>query len=107
VLSIVFWITFSLTTHSYIPLGKQIGVLWKRHPWRLLSAAALSYASYVLILESYERGANVAAVTSLRLWSIPLSVILSALYLKEGGFKNRLAASGVIVAGIMVIIFEG
>ena len=107
VLSVMFWITFSITTHSYIPLGKQIGLLWKRHPWRLLSASALSYASYVLILEAYQGGGNVAAVTSLRLWSIPLSVVLSALYLKEEKFKNRLIASGVIVVGIMVIVFEG
>ena len=107
VLSIGFWITFSITTHSYIPLGKQIGGLWKRHPWKILSAAALSYASYVLILFAYEKGANVAAVTSLRLFSIPLSVVLSALYLKESAIGARLAASGVIVAGILVIVLAG
>ena len=107
VLSIGFWITFSVKTHSYMPLGKQIGGLWKRHPWRILSAAALSYASYVLILFAYEKGADVAAVTSLRLFSIPLTVILSAFYLKESAVGTRLAASGVIVVGIMVIALAG
>jgi drug/metabolite transporter (DMT)-like permease len=107
VLSIGFWVTFSIQTHSYMPLGKQIGVLWKRHPWKILSAAALSYASYVLILFAYEKGANVAVVTSLRLLSIPLTVLLSAFYLKESTVAKRLAASGVIVGGIMIILLVG
>ena len=88
-----------------MPLGKQIGGLWKQHQWRLLGAAALSYTSYVLILEAYGMGGEVAAVTSLRLWSIPLTVVMSSLLLKESGFCGRMAASGVIVAGIMVIIW--
>lgn len=104
VLSVFFWITFSVTNRTVMPLGKQIGVLWIRHPWRILGAAALSYASYVLILLSYEKGGNVAAITSLRLWSIPLTVVLSAIYLKEIGFGKRIGASGVIVAGMLVII---
>lgn len=107
VLSGFFWLVFSITSRSTIPLGNQIGVLWKRHPWRLLGASALSYASYVLVLKAYEMGGNVAAVTSVRLWSIPLTVIMSVILLKEKGFGRRLAASGVIVAGIMVIIWGG
>lgn len=103
-LSVIFWVTYSINTHSIIPLGKQIGTLWKRHPWRLLGAAALSYASYVLILVSFERGGDVAAVASLRLWSIPLTIVLSAFLLKEAGLGRRLVTSGVIVAGILVII---
>lgn len=103
-LSIMFWLTYSMGARSIIPLGYQIGSLWKQHPWRLIGAATLSYASYVLILVSFERGGDVAVVTSLRLWSIPLTVALSYFLLKESGLGRRLATSGVIVAGILVII---
>lgn len=106
-LSVFFWLALLMSNRSLFPLSKQFGGLWKRHPWRLLGASAMSYASYVLILTAYEKGGNVAAVTSLRLWSIPLTIIMSSLLLKEDGFGRRLAASGVIVAGIMVIVWGG
>ncbi len=106
VLSVIFWLTFSIADRTYMPLGKRIGALWIRHPWRILGAAALSYASYVLILISYEKGGNVAAVTSLRLWSIPLTVVLSTVLLKESGFGKRIGASGVIVIGILMIVLD-
>lgn len=107
VLSVFFWFVLLITRRSPMPLGKQVSGLWKHHPWRLLGASVMSYASYVLILEAYEKGGNVAAVTSLRLWSIPLTLIMSALLLKERGFGTRLAASAVIIAGIIVIVWEG
>ncbi|KLN59195.1 hypothetical protein WH96_18815 [Kiloniella spongiae] len=106
-LTMIFWITFSIKTQSYMPLGKQIGTIWKQHPWRILSASTLSYLSYIFILEAYDRGANVAAVTSLRLGSIPLGVILSALLLSEQNLTKRLLSSCIIVAGILIIIVDG
>jgi drug/metabolite transporter (DMT)-like permease len=107
VLASFFWLALLMTNRSLFPLSKQFGGLWIRHPWRLLGASAMSYASYALILTAYEKGGNVAVVTSLRLWSIPLTIIMSSLLLKEDGFSRRLAASGVIVAGIMVIVWCG
>ena len=47
-----------------------------------------SYLSYYLILVSYQMGGNVAAVNSLRQVSIPLSVILGGLYLKEADTRS-------------------
>jgi drug/metabolite transporter (DMT)-like permease len=77
---------------------------WQQTPWRFVAAAVLSYLSYYLILVSYQLGGNVAAVGSLRLASIPVSVFLGGRYLKEADMRTRLAWSLVLTGGIVVII---
>jgi len=77
---------------------------WRATPIRYLGAAATSYVSYYLILVSYQMGGNVAAVNSLRQASIPLSVVLSGVVLKEADTRHRLLWAVVLAGGIVVII---
>lgn len=78
---------------------------WLLTPGRYLVAALTSYVSYYLILVSYQLGGNVASVNSLRQVSIPLSVVLGGLYLKELETNKRLGWSIVLAAGVVVVIF--
>ena len=78
---------------------------WMQNPWRHIVAGSLAYISYFLILWAYQLGGNVAAVTSVRQASIPLSVIGAALVLKERSINRRLLWSCVLTLGIVVIIF--
>ncbi len=75
---------------------------------RLYAAVAgvIGYASYYLILLAYQMGGGVAAVTSVRQASIPLSVLMGALWLGERNLSRRLAASLVVAAGILLIVFN-
>ena len=66
--------------------------------------AAIAYASYYLLLWAYALGGEVAMVTSLRQASIPLSVLLGGLYLREGAIARRLIASLVLAFGIIIIV---
>ncbi len=66
--------------------------------------AALAYSSYYLILLAYRLGGEVAMVTSLRQASVPLSVLLGGMYLREGAIARRLTASLILAAGIIIIV---
>ncbi|MFQ6024566.1 MAG: hypothetical protein ACE5NW_17770 [Acidiferrobacterales bacterium] len=77
---------------------------WKGQPWRHLAAGLIAYVSYLLILTAYQLGGNVAAVTSVRQASIPISVLLGGLYLLEANMVLRLFWSLVLAGGIVVII---
>lgn len=79
---------------------------WRRID-RLLLPGALSYASYYLILLAFQLGGDVAAVTAVRQASIPISVLLAGMYLREGAILRRLIASGVLAAGIVAIVTAG
>lgn len=69
----------------------------------LLLPGILAYISYYLILLAYQSGGDVAAVTSLRQASIPISVALGGLFLREGAMLRRFFASGLLALGIVVI----
>jgi drug/metabolite transporter (DMT)-like permease len=84
--------------------GQMLLGSWKARPWHHLAAGLLSYVSYFLILTAYQLGGNVAAVTSLRQASIPISVLLGGLYLREKGIPARLFWSLVLAGGIVTII---
>ena len=73
----------------------------------LIIPGVLAYASYYLILMAYQMGAEVAAVTSVRQASIPISVMLGGLFLREGAIARRLFAASLLAAGIIVIILLG
>lgn len=75
-------------------------------PWSVLIAACSSYLSYYLILQSYQRGGDVVAVNCLRQISIPLSVVLGGLVLRELNMTSRFAWSLILVIGIIVIIIS-
>ena len=73
----------------------------------LLLPGILCYASYYLILLAYQFGGEVAAVTSVRQASIPISVALGGLFLREGAMIRRFSAAGLLAFGIVVIALYG
>ncbi len=81
--------------------------LWTKRPLRTLAIGLMCYVSYYLILWVYGHGGDVAAVTSVRQASIPISVLIGGLWLKERGMTQRLFASLILAAGIVVIVVAG
>ncbi|MFQ5937936.1 MAG: EamA family transporter [Acidiferrobacterales bacterium] len=77
---------------------------WRVTPVRYFLAGFTSYVSYYLILKAFQLGGNVAAVSAVRQVSIPLSVILGGMYLKEASMMERLSWSVVLAIGVAVII---
>ena len=77
---------------------------WTRRPLRHIGFAVVCYTSYFLILWVFSQGGDAAAVASVRQASIPFSVIIGGLWLKERDMSMRLAASMVLGAGIVVIV---
>ncbi|MEM7223605.1 MAG: EamA family transporter [Pseudomonadota bacterium] len=77
---------------------------WLRTPVRFLFAGTASYVSYYLILTAFQLGANVAAVSAVRQVSIPFSVLLGCLILKEERMTGRLAWSILLALGVVVIM---
>ena len=76
-------------------------------PTHLLVPGVLAYLSYYLILLAYERGADVASVTTLRQASIPISVALAGLFLREGAIVRRFCAAGLLALGLVIIALTG
>ena len=77
---------------------------WRHRPWPFLAAGLSSYLSYYLVLMAYLRGGEVLAVACLRQSSIPLSVLMSGLLLREMHTARRFGWSLVLVAGLVVVI---
>ena len=73
----------------------------------LLLPGVLAYASYYMILLAYQLGGDVAAVTSVRQASIPISVALGGLFLREGAITRRFLAAVILAVGIVVIAIHG
>ncbi len=73
----------------------------------LIVPGIMAYGSYYLILMAYQMGAEVAAVTSVRQASIPISVMLGGFFLREGAIARRLIAALLLAAGIVVIVTLG
>lgn len=73
----------------------------------LLVPGALAYTSYYLILLAYQLGGDVALVTSVRQASIPISVALGGLFLREGAMARRFFAAAMLALGIAVIAVGG
>ncbi|WP_207477847.1 EamA family transporter [Arenibaculum pallidiluteum] len=71
---------------------------------RALAGGAISYASYYLILLAYGLGGDVAAVASVRQASIPMAVLVGALWLGEPALGRRLGASLLVAFGIVLIV---
>ncbi len=76
---------------------------WSHSAWRYLAAGIISYGSYLLILTAFQRGADMAAVSSLRQASIPVSVLLAVLFLKEQHLAKRFAWSLLVAGGIVLV----
>ena len=90
-------------THTRYEDGRSIA----RRTVMLVIPGVMAYASYYLILMAYQMGGEVAAVTSVRQASIPISVMLGGFFLREGTIARRLFAATLLAAGIIVIILSG
>lgn len=90
-------------THTRYDDGRSIPI----RALMLVIPGVMAYASYYLILMAYQMGAEVAAVTSVRQASIPISVMLGGFFLREGAIVRRLFAAMLLAAGIIVIILLG
>jgi len=73
----------------------------------LIVPGVMAYSSYLLILWAYQMGGEVAAVTSVRQASIPISVLLGGFFLREGAILRRMIAASLLAAGIVIIIAMG
>lgn len=73
----------------------------------LVLPGILAYVSYYLILLAFQWGGEVAAVTAVRQASIPISVALGGLFLREGAMLRRFGAAALLALGIVVIAVSG
>ena len=89
-----------MTVYHHLFIG------WVQKPFSFFISGIASYASYYIILLAFQMGANVAAVASVRQISIPLSVMLGGLILKEARMSKRLGWSLLLAAGVILIIFS-
>jgi len=87
-----------VSTHSLFP--------WIRSPLPYIKIGVICYASYLLILLAYQGGGEVAVVNSVRQASIPISVLLGGMWLKEMDMKQRVLASLLLSTGIVIIVFS-
>ena len=65
---------------------------------------ASAYVSYFLMLKAFKMGGEVAALSSIRQASIPISVLIGGFLLKETNVLKRLNWSLVLALGIVLII---
>ena len=106
---LLFWLQF-LVVPPYVLVFRVAGgtvaglFACTRRPLRYFGLSGVCYASYYLILWAFSQGGDAAAVASVRQASIPFSVLIGGLWLKEKGMSLRLAASLVLAAGIVVIV---
>ena len=106
-LTLAFIVFFTLTRVQKRPLSLQLFGCWPKAWLRVFASGALSYASYLLILFAFQAGGEVAVVSAIRQVSIPLSVLLGALVLKEDRLLARLAWSILLAGGVVLVMVEG
>lgn len=82
-----------------------LGVIrgWSLAPGRIVFAGISSYLSYLFILSAFQIGAEAASVSAVRQASIPVSVILAAVILKEPRFLHRIGWASLSALGILSI----
>jgi len=110
---VIFFWTFVFTLPGFILTfamlgGKTVSVrslfLWLKNPLPYVKIGVLCYVSYLLILLVYQAGGEVAVVNAVRQASIPISVLLGGMWLKEADMSQRIMASLLLAAGIVVIV---
>jgi drug/metabolite transporter (DMT)-like permease len=98
---ILFFVFFGgekVSTQSLFP--------WLRNPLPYVKIGVICYTSYILILLAYQGGGEVAVVNSVRQASIPISVLLGGIWLKETDMKQRILASLLLSVGIVIIVLS-
>ena len=111
--SVIFFWTFVFTLPGFVLVftvlgGKTVTVPslfpWLRNPLPYVRIGVLCYVSYLLILLAYQGGGEVAAVNAVRQASIPFSVLLGWMWMKETDVGQRILASLLLTAGIVIIV---
>ncbi|MDP7099740.1 MAG: hypothetical protein QF503_01155 [Rhodospirillales bacterium] len=111
--SVIFFWTFVFTLPGFVLVftvlgGKTVTVPslfpWLRNPLPYVRIGVLCYVSYLLILLAYQGGGEVAAVNAVRQASIPFSVLLGWMWMKEADVGQRILASLLLTAGIVIIV---
>ena len=97
-----FFLTFALFGVQKVSVRSLFP--WVRNPMPYVKIGVLCYCSYLLILFAYQDGGEVAAVNAVRQASIPFSVLLGGMWLKEAYMGQRILASLLLAAGIIVIV---
>jgi uncharacterized membrane protein len=113
--SVIFFWTFIFTLPGFILFfvfftGKKMSThslfSWVRNPLPYVKIGVICYTSYLLILLAYQGGGEVAVVSSVRQASIPISVLLGGIWLKETDMYQRILASLLLSVGIVVIVLS-
>jgi drug/metabolite transporter (DMT)-like permease len=104
ILTLAFIVFFALSRPKKRPLSLQLFGCWRSTALQVLASGALSYASYTLILLAFQAGGEVAAVSATRQASIPISVLLGSLVLKEERLLARLAWSLLLAGGVVLVM---
>ena len=113
--SVIFFWTFIFTLPGFTLFfiffgGKKVSIVnlfpWLKNPFPYVKIGLICYASYLLILLAYQGGGEVAVVNSVRQASIPISVFLGGMWLKELDMKQRVLASLLLSSGIVVIVLS-
>jgi len=91
--------------------GRQVSLAqtlfgnWYSDPARMVIAALSSYLSYLLILIAFQLGGEAAQVSAVRQASIPVSIVLAALLLKEPRLLQRLVWGAFMLIGMTILAF--
>lgn len=113
--SVIFFWTFIFTLPGFILFfvffgGEKVSTQslfpWLRNPLPYVKIGVICYTSYILILLAYQGGGEVAVVNSVRQASIPISVLLGGIWLKETDMKQRILASLLLSVGIVIIVLS-
>ena len=113
--SVIFFWTFIFTLPGFILFfiffgGEKVNTYslftWVSNPLPYVKIGVICYISYFLILLAYQGGGEVAVVNSVRQASIPISVILGGMWLKEIDIKQRILASLLLSLGIVLIVLS-
>ena len=100
------WTSTALFLGVAVVLGRQRGELaraFRDERGPALLVGLLSFGTYLLILWAYSLSDKVAYVAALRQVSIVLGVVFGLVFLGERGGVLRVAASGVVVAGLVLV----
>lgn len=76
--------------------------LWRQHKWKIISVGVLSELAYVLVLTAMQT-TPVSYVAPAREVSILIGTLMGVGLLAEGHPRQRLAAAGVILLGVVAL----
>ena len=91
-----------ITAMGVLQRGSAVPLYFRRHWLRAALGGACSIGSYAIALWAMTR-APVALVAVLREMSVVFAAVLAALVLKEKLTRRRLAATGAVLAGLIVL----